>query len=588
MIASSPPVEPVTLTLVEGGLTAIAIALSFAWPRLGSAWFSRIESTFGLLARRQGLSIAVVGFAALILRLAILPFCPIPLPFVPDDFSFLLAAETFLHGRLTNSTPAMWIHFETIHVTMQPTYMSMYFPAQGLVLAAGKLLLGHPWYGILVTSALMCAGICWMLQAWLPPTWALLGGLIAVVHLGLFSYWINTYHAAGTIGALGGALVLGALPRLMRTARFRYGLLIAVGIGILVLSRPYEGLLLCLPVAAVLGRWVLFGKNRPTTGVLIRRAVVPLTVIVASVAWLGYYDYKAFGNPTTLPYSVNRATYAMVPYFIWQPQRPEPAYRHEEMRRFYYEAELEFFKTIHKPSGFVPQSLLKALWTLQFFSGFALVPPLIMLRRVFKDRRIRFLVVCVCVLAAGMVIQIFIIPHYVAPFTSAFYAIGLQAMRHLWLWKPEDKPVGMTLVRLSVTLCLVMAGLRLYAGPLHFPLIEWPAVNWNFIWFGPDHFGTERARIETSLEQMPGKQLAIVRYTSAQNPIEEWVYNSADIDSSKVIWAREMDKSNNAELIQYYKDRHVWLVQVDEVPVKLSPYPISEQVAAASHGSAIP
>ncbi len=117
----------------------------------------------------------------------------------------------------------MWTHFETIHVTMKPTYMSMYFPAQGLVLAAGKVLTGHPWYGILLMTAFMCAAICWMLQAWLPPTWALLVGCWRSCDLGLFSYWINTYSGAGSIAALGGALVLGALPRFMKTLRLRDG-----------------------------------------------------------------------------------------------------------------------------------------------------------------------------------------------------------------------------------------------------------------------------------------------------------------------------------------------------------------------------
>ena len=134
------------------------------------------------------------------LRLAILPFCPIPLPFVPDDFSFLLAADTFAHGHLTNPTPAMWTHFESIHISMNPTYMSMYFPAPGLVLAAGKVLFGHPWFGLLCVTALMCASICWMLQA-LPPGWALLGGILAILRLGLFSYWINTYNGGASIAS---------------------------------------------------------------------------------------------------------------------------------------------------------------------------------------------------------------------------------------------------------------------------------------------------------------------------------------------------------------------------------------------------
>ncbi len=184
MVLSSPPEHGASLILVEGGLTAIAIALSFSWPRLGSSFFSRVERAFSRLARRKNLSVAVVGFAALFLRLAILPLSPIPHPFMQNDFSFLLAADTFSSGRLTNPTPAMWVHFETMHVTMKPTYMSMYFPSQGLVMAAGKVLLGHPWYGVLIVTALMCSAICWMLQAWLPPTWALLGGVLAILRLG--------------------------------------------------------------------------------------------------------------------------------------------------------------------------------------------------------------------------------------------------------------------------------------------------------------------------------------------------------------------------------------------------------------------
>jgi hypothetical protein len=166
-----------------------------------------------------------------LLRVAILPLYGIPLPFIPDEFSFLLAADTFSHGRLTNPTPAMWTHLETIHVTMVPTYQSMYFPGQGLLMAAGQVLLGHPWWGILISSALMCAGLTWALQAWLPANWALLGGFIAVIRLGLFSYWTNTYYATGSLSGLGGALVLGSLPRLRQTARMRYSLLMAVGMG---------------------------------------------------------------------------------------------------------------------------------------------------------------------------------------------------------------------------------------------------------------------------------------------------------------------------------------------------------------------
>jgi hypothetical protein len=541
MISSPAPEHGPSLMLIEGGLTAIAIAVSFCWPNLGSKYIAQIERAFGRLARKRGLAVAVVGGTALLLRLALLPLCPIPNPFIPNDFSFLLASDTFASGRVTNPTPVMWKHFESIHITMKPTYMSMYFPAQGLVLAAGKVLLGRPWYGVLFSSALMCAAICWMLQAWLPATWALLGGFLAVLRLGLFSYWINTYSGGGSVAALGGALVLGALPRLMRTAMLRYAIMLSVGVILLATTRPYEGVLLCVPVAAVLAHWLLLGKNRPAPALILRLAAAPLAMILAAGAWMGWYNYRAFGSPTTPPYAVNRATYAMAPYFVWQPQRPEPIYRHAEMRSFYYENELKDYKKIHSWSGFLPHTLLKAISAVLFFAGIVLLPPLIMLRRVLIDRRLRFLVMCAVVLAAGMVIEIFMVPHYLAPFAPVFYAIGLQAMRHLRLWSPGGETVGLALVRMIVVLCVVLAGLRAWAVPLHLRLSEWPASQWIDNWYGPAQFGGERVHIAQELQQLPGKQLVIVRYSSNHNPSDEWVYNSADIDGAKVIWAQEMD-----------------------------------------------
>jgi hypothetical protein len=578
MLQSSPSDPGLSIPFIEGSLTLIAVAASFAWPRLGDGWFVRLERAFGKLARRRRLSVALVGLSVVLLRLALLPLLPIPLPFVPDDFGFLLAADTFAHGHLTNPTPAMWVHFESIQIDMKPTYMSMYFPGPGLVLAAGKVLFGHPWYGLLIANALMCAAICWMLQTWLPATWALLGGMIAVLHISLFSYWINTYHGGGAIAALGGALVLGAMPRIKRQALFRHAMLMALGIVLLIYTRPYEGMLLCLPVAAVLGHWLFKGKNRPNAAILVRRTAAPLALLIIAAAWLGYYDYRAFGSPFTLPYTVNRATYARVPYYIWQPLRPEPNYHHQELRRFYDYVELDTYTRVSSLPGTVGTLPIKLLGGLLFFAGLALMPPIIMFRRVLLDRRVRFLVLCVPLLMAGMSIEVFLIPHYLAPFTGAFYAIGLQAMRHLRVWRPGGQPTGATIVRLCVALCLMLAVIRSFDRPLRFPIQEWPPAEWALGWYGPDHFGVQRAGVEHILEQLPGLQLVLVRYSPKHNPYDEWVYNAADIDHSKVIWAREMDDASNRELLHYYKNRTAWLVQPDNQSAIVTPDPLTKQV----------
>jgi len=136
------------------------------------------------------------------------------------------------------------------------------------------------------------------------------------------------------------------------------------------------------------------------------------------------------------------------------------------------------------------------------------------------------------------------------------------------------------MVRLIVLSCVVLAGLRTWAQPLHIKLAEWPVSQWIDTWYGPGPFGGERAHIAAGLEKLQGKQLVIVRYSSSHDPYDEWVYNAADIDGSKVIWAREMDSAEDRDLLHYYKDRRVWLVQPDLQPAQISPYPLSRQEGA--------
>src|SRR6266567_4882847 len=269
------------LFLIEFVLIGLATVGAFAFPSLGSSVFAKLECLFAGLARRRVTSVVAVGFLALTLRLALLPVEPVPEPVSHDEWSHLLAADTFAHWRLTNPTHPLWVHFESFSIMQQPTYQTYMQPGQGMILAVGKIIFGHPYWGVWLSCGLMCAAITWMLQAWVPARWALLGGLLAILRYGVFGYWANSYWG-GAVGAIGGALVLGALSRIKRSQRIRDAIVMALGLGILANSRPYEGFVFSLPVAAVF-LWWIFSKQAPAFQISFRRVLVPLCIALVII-----------------------------------------------------------------------------------------------------------------------------------------------------------------------------------------------------------------------------------------------------------------------------------------------------------------
>jgi len=559
-----------SLLTIEFGFTSILLALAWCFPQTGAKFFQRLGRTFRDLARRKRLCVVAVGVTAGLLRLAILPLSPIPRPYVSDEFSYLLASETFASGRLTNPAPAMWAHLESFHIDLKPTYMSMYFPAQGMLLAAGQIIAGNPWWGVWASSVLMCAAICWMLQGWLPPVWALLGGVIAVLRLALFSYWMDSYWG-GALPAFAGALVLGSVPRLCRSFRARDFFWMALGMALLALSRPYEGLLVCVP-AVVAVAWSLWKRPHPSASVIIFRVAPALSLLIAAVAFTGYYDYRVFGKVSTPPYKVNRDTYASAPHFVFQAARPEPVYRYKAMRDFYTGLELRWFEDMQTGRGFLRKTLRKAGMAGFFYFGAALLLPMAVLPKILFDRRIRFLVVVGSIFAVGLALETWLIPHYAAPFTAGIYAILLQCMRHLGA-RRRGNSAGLFIVRATPVLCVAMVLLRISAQPLHIRLPGGKMLTS----YGSTPVGLAREHVLKELENLPGRQLAIVRYRPDHDTYEEWVYNHADIDRSKVVWARDMDAAGNAKLLSYYADRKAWLVEPDSDPPAVSPYPGSAE-----------
>jgi hypothetical protein len=441
----------------------------------------------------------------------------------------------------------------------------MYPPAQGAVLAIGQIL-GNPWIGILLSVGAMFAALVWMLQSWLPPKWALLGATLAFLQFGIFSYWMNGYWG-GSVPAIGGALVMGAFPRIMRKQRTVDAFLLGLGICILTNSRPFEGLMLCIPIVIALAWW-LFSKRSPALRITFPRVVAPLTcVLVFSLAFICYYNWRVTQNPLLFPHTVDDNIHQSMSSFVFPALKPPLQYANRQFDGFYNHWERNQYD--HTWAAFQRISLKKIVSFQDFFLGTALVVPLLALPWIFFDRRMRFLLWQFLLCLLGMFSVVWFNPHYAAPALATFLCLFTQMFRHMRRWKIESRPVGVGLTR-AIVLLLVLS-----IPPLIYQAAQDHRMFYGLVW---GHANWPRADVAAKLESLPGQHLVIVRYSYDHHNVNyEWVYNAADIDHSKIVWAREIPGADITPLLNYYKDRNIWLVEADSFPLKLAPYSGSPQ-----------
>ena len=547
---------PMRNPLGFGGADFIELALAVLLVVFVLASRPFIEPYARKLADHTGWSMLALAVLPIALRLALLPQYPIPSPNVSDDFSYVLLADTLRHFRLANPPHPLHQFFETFFVLQEPTYSSIFPLGQGLVLAAGWILFGHPWAGVALSIGAFCALCYWMLRAWTTPGWAIVGGLLAVIQFGPLNQWMNSFWGGG-MSACAGCLVFGALPRLRESGRARDAVVLGLGLALQLLTRPYEFIFLLASAALFL----LPSFRKLTPALLVLLPAVVLTLL---------QNRQVTGSWTTLPYMLSQYQYGVPATFTVQPN-PIPHRQLTREQQLDYEVQADTHGSAVDTFGTFWDRFASRV---RFYRFFFLAPLYLALPAfvfALRERRYLWVVLTFIIFSIGANFYPYFYPHYIAAVACLFLLVSVTALERLSGFNIRGGNVGHLAARLILFLCaahfVFWYGLHLSRNePIYAamtPYETWDAINHD------DPEG--RMAINEQLKATPGKHLVFVRYYPPHE-FREWVHNGADIDAARIVWARDLGPHENEKLRRYYSDRTVWLLEPDFRPARLTPY----------------
>jgi hypothetical protein len=366
----------------------------------------------------------------------------------------------------------------------------------------------------------------------------------------------------GAPAAIGGALVVGAFPRLVKRVSSAPAILLAIGLILLMNTRPFEGGLVSIVVLAV-----LFFRLVPAVRESWRAIILPflpgVLLFLCGSIFTAYYCYRVTGSPLTMPYVVNRQTYGWPENLAFLP--PKHIQSEHPILQAMYEKELANRTRYSSVAMAVDSWITRVFDSWVFFVGPTLTIPLVLVPFALRKTRYSLLVWLVGIEGLINLGQLLLYPQHLAHLTAVIFTLLT-----IGCWYLYDTIAKRSLVRarymaiaLPACLCLV-AALKMEAQALRVPVSYWERAY--------EIHRDARFSIQQDMERLPGKQLIIVHYDPAHSPDQEWVYNRADIDNSKVVWARDMGPKENQKLVHYYPNRRVWWLEVDKFPVIPIPY----------------
>ncbi|HEV2446236.1 MAG TPA: hypothetical protein VGS58_09950, partial [Candidatus Sulfopaludibacter sp.] len=359
----------------------------------------------------------------------------------------------------------------------------------------------------------------------------------------------------------------GALPRLRARGRMRDGWWLGLGLAMHLITRPYESVFLFATVAFYFAPTL---RRNDELRRLARPALAAAALVAVAAGVTLLQNARATHSWSTLPEMLSQYQYGVPASLTFQAD-PVPHRELTPQQALEYQAQLSF------RGG--PETLASYLTRLEYrvrFLRFFFLAPLYLALPFFfpRIREYPYFWAAATLLLFALGVNFF--PafqfHYIAALACLFILAAVTGLERLSQVRMRGYQVGADAARLIVFLC--SAHFALWYGVHLSENGESAAQLARYETWDDINHQNPRRRIQVARElaQLQGKQLVFVRYWPRHIFQDEWVYNDADIDASKVVWARDLGAAEDEKLRRYYPDRSVWLLEPDATPPILGPY----------------
>jgi hypothetical protein len=536
----------------------------------------------------RGLAILVCGMLGISLPAMYGLHAGVREPVVHDEFSYLLAADTFAHGRLSNPSPSHPEFFEAPHILVVPSYGSKYPPGQGLMLAIGQVVGRRPIWGVWLSCGVFAAALCWMLQAWSSPPWALATTCLAIATCGVSSYWAQSYWG-GMAAATGGALLFGALRRTLRAPRMGSSILMGAGVIVLANTRPFEGIWASLIAGVPLAIWLFGDRSQPLTTKVWRWLLPFVTVLVVGAAGMVSYNRAVTGSWLLPPYVLHEQQYFDQGVFRFSSEHPpgrEPAPR---VAAFYasYKATpqrglklvLGTAEALYRILGLTVDTAMGMTLETRGSSSARLWLLALIATISWRARWVWFCIGGLGFVVLGASLIWWWFPHYVAPVYPLEIAVFAVTLRRADLGSRTLQPsrrlaplVVTILAALFLGLPMAQHAIAARVGLSHEAKPSSTESRDSSSRDSSSRTPTTRSSIKQLLEREPGRHLVFVQYDPDYDIHDEWVYNGADLPGSRILFAHDLGAVKNSLLVADSPGRSLWLLRVGKKETRLDAY----------------